>query len=57
LDQIEQKKYTLKWESGHRKVFKIGVAIDSTTRTLADWRVETVEAVSAADTFPGEGNQ
>jgi hypothetical protein len=57
LAQIEQKEYTLKWESGPRKVFKIGVAIDSTTRTLADWRVETVEAVSAADTFPGGGNQ
>ena len=40
LDQIHSKDYALQWESGDRKVFKIGVSFSSRTRTIGSWIIE-----------------
>ena len=40
LDQINSKDYALQWESGDRKVFKIGVSFSSRTRTIGSWIIE-----------------
>lgn len=40
LNQINSKEYTLPWESGGRKVFKIGVSFSSRSRTIREWIIE-----------------
>ncbi len=40
LDQIESKDYALPFAADSRKLYKIGVAFDSTSRKLTDWVVE-----------------
>ena len=39
LKQIEEKGYTLPFAADSRKLYKVGVAFDSETRMLADWKV------------------
>ena len=41
LNQINSKDYTLQWESGKRKIIKIGVAFSPKTRGIADYKIET----------------
>ena len=43
LRQINTKEYTLAWEGRGRKVFKIGVALDSEKRNITDWKYQSVE--------------
>ena len=40
LKQIEEKGYTLPYESDGRKIYKIGVNFSSQTRTVSDWLIE-----------------
>ena len=40
LKQIDDKEYALPFVADHRKVYRIGVAFDSRTRKLVDWKVE-----------------
>ena len=40
LAQINSKQYAIPYEIDHRKVVKIGVNFDSTTRTLGQWKIE-----------------
>ena len=39
LRQIDDKEYTLPFVADSRKIFKIGVSFDSSTRMLTDWKV------------------
>lgn len=39
LDQIDSNEYTLPFVADSRKLYKIGVSFDSTTRMLTDWDV------------------
>jgi len=39
LSQIDAKDYALPFKADSRKLFKIGVSFDSSSRKLADWRV------------------
>ena len=40
LAQINSKQYAIPYEVEHRKVVKVGVNFDSTTRTLGQWKIE-----------------
>jgi hypothetical protein len=40
LAQINSKGYAIPYQADHRKVVKIGVNFDSTTRTIGEWRME-----------------
>lgn len=40
LAQINSKQYAIPYEIDHRKVVKIGVNFDSTTRTLGQWKIK-----------------
>lgn len=40
LDQINEKRYDLKYRSDSRRIIKIGVNFSSTTRTIAGWLIE-----------------
>ena len=40
LAQIDSKQYAIPYEIDHRKVDKVGVNFDSTTRTLGEWVIE-----------------
>lgn len=40
LAQINSKQYAIPYEIDHRKVVKVGVNFDSTTRTLGEWVIE-----------------
>lgn len=40
LDQIERKRYALKYADDGRKVYRIGVSFSSATRTVEEWAVE-----------------
>ena len=39
LAQIDCKQYALPFQADGRKVFKVGVNFDSTTRSIGDWKV------------------
>ena len=39
LAQIDSKQYALPFKADGRKVFKIGVNFDSSTRTIGDWMI------------------
>ena len=39
LAQIDSKQYALPFKADGRKVFKVGVNFDSTTRSIGDWKV------------------
>lgn len=39
LSQIDAKDYALPFKADSRKLYKIGVSIDSASRKLADWKV------------------
>ena len=41
LAQINSKGYAIPYEADHRKVVKVGINFDSTTRTIGDWKIET----------------
>ena len=41
LAQINSKGYAIPYEADHRKVVKVGINFDSTTRTIGDWEIET----------------
>lgn len=41
LAQINSKGYAIPYQTDHRRVVKIGVNFDSTTRTIGEWIVET----------------
>ena len=43
LAQIDRKEYALPFAADGRKIFKIGVSFDSSTRKLADWKVSGQE--------------
>ena len=40
LEQINSKQYAILYQADHRKVIKVGVNFDSTTRTIGDWKIE-----------------
>ena len=40
LAQINSKQYAIPYKIDHRKVVKVGVNFDSTTRTLGEWVIE-----------------
>ena len=40
LAQINRKQYAIPYKIDHRKVVKVGVNFDSTTRTLGEWVIE-----------------
>ena len=40
LAQIDSKQYAIPYKIDHRKVDKVGVNFDSTTRTLGEWVIE-----------------
>lgn len=40
IDQINEKRYDLKYQSDSRKIVKIGVNFSSKTRTIEDWLIE-----------------
>ena len=40
LEQINSKQYSIPYQSENRKVIKVGVNFDSTTRTIGTWKVE-----------------
>ena len=40
-EQINSKGYAIPYEADHRKVVKVGINFDSTTRTIGDWKIET----------------
>ena len=40
LAQIDSKQYAIPYEIDHRKVVKVGVNFDSTTRTLGQWTIK-----------------
>ena len=40
MEQIETKSYPLQWETGHRKVIRIGVAFSPAKRGIADYIVQ-----------------
>ncbi|MCR5609662.1 MAG: ATP-binding protein [Lachnospiraceae bacterium] len=40
LNQIDSNDYALPFIANHKKLYKIGVAFDSSTRKLSDWKVE-----------------
>ena len=40
LEQIESNEYALSFIADSRKLYRIGVSFDSTTRKLADWKVK-----------------
>ena len=39
LEQINSKGYIIPYQPDHRKVVKIGVNFDSTTRSIGDWKI------------------
>ena len=41
LAQINSKGYAIPYEADPRKVVKVGINFDSTTRTIGDWEIET----------------
>ena len=40
LAQINSRGYAIPYQSDHRKIVKIGVNFDSTTRTIGEWIIE-----------------
>lgn len=40
LAQINSKQYAISYAIDHRKVVKVGVNFDSTTRALGEWEIE-----------------
>ena len=40
LAQIKSKQYTIPYEAEGRKIVKVGVNFDSTTRTIGEWKIE-----------------
>ena len=41
LAQIESKNYAIPYQSDGRRIVKIGVNFDSTTRTIGEWKIVT----------------
>lgn len=41
LAQIDSKQYAIPYTADHRKVVKVGINFDSTTRTLGEWEIHT----------------
>ena len=40
LKQIDEKGYLIPYQADHRKVVKVGVNFDSSTRTIGEWVIE-----------------
>ena len=40
LAQINSKQYAIPYQADHRKVVKVGVNFDSSTRTIGEWVIE-----------------
>lgn len=40
LAQINSKQYAIPFNAGHRRVIKVGINFDSTTRTIGEWGIE-----------------
>ena len=40
LKQIDEKGYLIPYQADHRKVIKVGVNFDSSTRTIGEWIIE-----------------
>ena len=40
LAQINSKQYAIPYQADHRKVIKVGVNFDSSTRTIGEWIIE-----------------
>ena len=40
LAQINSKQYAIPYQADHRKVVKVGVNFDSSTRTIGEWIIE-----------------
>ena len=40
LAQINSKGYAIPYQADHRKIVKVGVNFDSTTRTIGEWKIE-----------------
>lgn len=47
LDQIDRKHYARQYQLDRRKVFLIGAAFSSKTRTIEDWIPETLSAATS----------
>ena len=43
LRQIERKRYSRQFQSGHRKVFEIGASFSSETRCVENWLIRTLQ--------------
>lgn len=39
LEQIHSKQYAIPYTADHRKVVKVGINFDSTTRTIGEWKI------------------
>lgn len=40
LSQINSQGYAIPYQADHRKIVKVGVNFDSTTRTIGEWKTE-----------------
>lgn len=40
LDQIERKRYALRFTDDPRRLYRIGASFSSSTRTIGDWLIE-----------------
>ena len=39
LEQLDSKNYDLPYRGGGKKIFRIGAAFSSKTRTIQDWKI------------------